>query len=99
MGVMSAYMKALGLVLVVLGMAGSIYCWRAAASDEVYFRALRGYERYPGNVLYLQELKMAEPRHMLLLGGAWSAAPAGLVAGSLCLALAGLLAASGGRES
>ena len=76
MGVMSAYMKALGLVLVVLGMAGSIYCWRAAASDEVYFRALRGYERYPGNVLYLQELKMAEPRHMLLLGGAWSAAPA-----------------------
>ncbi len=98
MGTMSAYMKALGLLLVVLGMAGSLYCWRAAAGDEAYFRALRGYERYPGNVLYLQELKMAEPRHMLLLAGAWASAPAGLVGGSLCVALSGLLAAAANRE-
>ena len=91
-------MKVLGLVLATLGLMGSLYCWRAAAADEVYFRALRGYERYPGNVLYLQELKMAEPRHMLLLAGAWAAAPAGLVGGSLCLALSVLLATAGRRQ-
>ena len=88
---MSVYMRTIGLFLTALGIAGSIYCWRAANDDEAYYRALRGFERYPGNVLYLQELKMAEPRHMLLLTGAFSAAPTGVVLGGICLALGSLL--------
>lgn len=89
---MAAYMRFLGVFLIALGMAGSLYAWRAAGDDQAYFRAARGLEKYPGNVLYQTEFKMAEPRHMLLLGGAYSAAPGGLVLGSICLGLAALLA-------
>jgi hypothetical protein len=89
---MIAYMRTLGLFLIGLGIVGSIYCWRAAASDEAYFKALKGLEKYPANVLYQTEFKMAEPRHMILLGGAWSAAPLGFVLGSLCLGIGSLLA-------
>ena len=89
---MIAYMRTLGLFLICLGLAGSVYCWRAAANDEAYFRALKGLEKYPANVLYQTEFKMAEPRHMILLGGAWSAAPLGFVLGSLCLGIGSLLA-------
>jgi hypothetical protein len=85
------YMRWLGVVLIVLGIVASVYCWRAAAADEAYFRALKGLEKYPGNVLYQTELKMAEPRHMLLLAGSYSAASVGTVLGSICLALASVL--------
>ena len=91
---MAAYMRILGLTLVLLGAAGSFTAWRGAANDEAYFRALKGMEKYPGNVLYQTEFKMAEPRHMLLLGAAFASAPAGLVLGSLCLGLGSLLARS-----
>ena len=89
---MVVYMRILGALLVGLGLAGSLVCGRAATNDEAYFQALKGLEKYPANVLYQTEFKMAEPRHMVLLGGAWAAAPAGLVFGSLCLGLASLLA-------
>jgi len=90
---MVAYMRLLGIFLISLGMAGSLYAWGAAADDEAYFRAAKGLQKYPGNVLYQTEFKMAEPRHMLLLGAAYSAAPSGLVLGSLCLSAASILAA------
>jgi len=89
---MKAYMRGLGFILTVLGIAGSVYCWQAAASDEAYFRALKGLEKYPGNVLYQTEFKMAEPRHMLLLAGTYGAASVGIVLGGMCLALASVLA-------
>ncbi len=86
-----AYMRVLGGVLVALGILGSVVCWRGVADDEAYYKALRGLGKYPGNVLYQTEFKMAEPRHMLLLGGAFAAAPAGVVLGSLCLGIAAIL--------
>jgi len=92
---MAWYMRTVGVVLTVLGIAASVACWRGVVEDEAYYRALRGFERYPGNVLYLQELKMAEPRHMLLVAGAWSAAPAAVVLGGICLALGSLLGRAG----
>jgi hypothetical protein len=89
---MAAYMRILGSALLVLGIAGSVLCWRAASEDEAYFKAVRGLEKYPNNVLFQTEFKMAEPRHMLLLGGMAAAAPSGVVLGSLCLGIAALLA-------
>lgn len=89
---MVAYMRILGATLIVLGVAASVFCWRGARADEAYCRALRGLEKYPNNVLYQTEFKMAEPRHMLLLGGAFGCAPAGLVLGSLSLGIASILA-------
>lgn len=88
---MVGYLRILGALLVAGGIAGSLVCARAAANDEAYFRALKGLEKYPANVLYQTEFKMAEPRHMILLAGAWASAPTGLVFGSLCLGLASLL--------
>jgi len=89
---MATYMKVLGALLIAFGIAGSASCWRAAQADEAYFKAVRGLEKYPNNVLFQTEFKMAEPRHMLLLGGAWASAPAGLVLGSLCLGIGAVLA-------
>ena len=89
---MATYMRVLGVLLCTLGLAGSVYCAQGVRDDEPYYRAARALERYPGNVLYTTEFKMAEPRHMLLLAGAVAAAPVGLVLGSLCLALASVLA-------
>lgn len=96
---MVVYMRILGMLLIVLGLAGSWTAWQGVVADEVYFKALKGLERYPGNVLYQTEFKMAEPRHMLLLGGAWAAAPAGAVLGSICLGVASVLAALRRRPS
>ena len=89
---MVIYMRLLGLTLVGFGIAGSVMCWQAASQDEAYFKALRGLEKYPNNVLFQTELKMAEPRHMLLLGGASASGPGGVVLGSICLGIAALLA-------
>jgi hypothetical protein len=91
---MSIYLKFLGFVLIAGGLCGSLYCWNAATRDDAYFQALKGLEKYPGNVLYQTEFKMAEPRHMLLLGGAYGAGSVGLVLGSLCLGMGQLLSRS-----
>jgi len=88
---MHRYLHALGSTLIGLGLVGSLYCGLAARSDEAYFHAARALQKYPNNVLYQTELKMAEPRHMLLLAGAFTAAPAGFVLGSLALGLAAVL--------
>ena len=88
---MDKYLRALGTTLIALGFVGSVYCGLAARADETYFRALRALQKYPNNVLYQTELKMAEPRHMLLLAGAFTAAPAGFVLGSVALGLAAVL--------
>jgi hypothetical protein len=88
----TTYLKVLGSALIALGMVGSIFCWQAVTTDDAYFRALKGLEKYPGNVLYQTEFKMAEPRHMLLLGGSYGAATAGIVLGSLCLGVGAVLA-------
>ena len=88
---MTLYLRALGSVLIVLGIVGSVYCWKQAADDDAYFRALKGLEKYPGNVLYQTEFKMAEPRHMMLLGGAYGLGATGVVLGSLCLGLGAVL--------
>lgn len=88
---MARYLQLMGSVLCILGLVGSLYCMAAANSDEAYFSAAKALEKYPGNVLYTTEFKMAEPRHMLLLAGASASAPLGLILGSLCLGLASVL--------
>ncbi len=88
---MATYLKALALVVFLAGTAGSALCWRAARGDEAYYRALKGVEKYPGNVLYKTELKMAEPRHIALVAGAAGAAPTGLVVASVLLGLAKII--------
>ena len=84
---MAQYLKMLGILLSVLGIVGSIWCAVGVIGDEAYYDAAKALEKYPGNVLYTTEFKMAEPHHMLLLAGAWSAAPLGLILGSLGLGI------------
>jgi hypothetical protein len=88
---MAAYLRLLGALLCVLGISGSIFCANAAVYDDAYFDALRAFEKYPGNVLFTTEFKMTEPRHMLLLAGAFASAPLGLILGSMCLGLSSVL--------
>lgn len=88
---MAKYLRALGAALIAMGFVATVYCGLAARSDDAYFRAVLALQKYPNNVLYQTELKMAEPRHMLLLAGTFTAAPAGFVFGSLCLGIAAVL--------
>jgi len=94
-GYWARYLVILGAVLAVLGVAGSAWCTLGVFGDEAYYGAAKALEKYPGNVLYTTEFKMAEPRHMLLLAGASASAPLGLILGSLCIGLGMLL----GRET
>jgi hypothetical protein len=91
---LARYLVILGAMLAVLGVAGSVWCTLGVFDDEAYYSAAKALEKYPGNVLYTTEFKMAEPRHMLLLAGATASAPLGLILGSLCIGLGMLL----GRE-
>lgn len=87
---MALYLKILGMALVVLGVAGSAWCLQALNADEAYYRAALALEKYPGNVLYTTEFKMAEPRHMLLAAGTAASAPLGLILGSICAGIGAL---------
>lgn len=95
---MATYLRALGWLLCVLGVGATIYCTAACIGDETYYHAAKALEKYPGNVLYTTEFKMAEPRHMLLIAGAWSAAPVGVILGSICLGISHALRALGARR-
>jgi hypothetical protein len=88
---MTTYLRTLGSLLCILGIAGSLWCGHAAWNDEAYFEARRAWEKYPANVLYTTEFKMTEPRHMLLVAGASASAPVGLILGSICLGIAAVL--------
>ncbi len=88
---MAGYLRFLGALLCALGIAGSVFCTNAAVHDDAYFDARRAFEKYPGNVLYTTEFKMTEPRHMLLLAGAFVSAPLGLILGSMCLGLSSVV--------
>lgn len=91
---MERYLRLLGTLLIALGITASVYLGYAAWTNEDYYAKVRALEKYSTNVLYQTEFKMAEPRQMLLVAGAFSAAPLGIVFGSLCLGLAGVI----GRE-
>jgi hypothetical protein len=88
---MKTYLGLLGVVLIVSGFAASLYLAVLWNADEAYYQAAKALAKYPNNVLYQSELKMAEPRHMLLAFGAVGAGPCGLVFGSLCLGIATVL--------
>lgn len=88
---MAQYLRGLGFLLCFLGIAGTLLCTFGVVGDEVYYDAARALEKYPGNVLYTTEFKMAEPRHMLLTAGAAASAPLGLILGSICIGIGALL--------
>ncbi|MBI5504247.1 MAG: hypothetical protein HY899_05575 [Deltaproteobacteria bacterium] len=92
---MATYLRALGWLLCTLGVAATIYCTDAVLADAAYYHAALAMEKYPGNVLYTTEFKMAEPRHMLLVAGAASAAPLGVILGSICLGISRVLRSLG----
>ena len=88
---MARYLHVLGLLLCVLGVVGTIWCSVGMITDETYYDAAKAMDKYPGNVLYKTEFKMAEPRHMLLVAGASASAPMGVILGSICLGISALL--------
>ena len=88
---MAKYLRGLGLLLCTLGVVGSVWCTIGVFADKDYYDAAKALEKYPNNVLYTTELKMAEPRHMLLSAGAFASAPLGLILGSICIGLGAVL--------
>lgn len=88
---MARYLHGLGSLLCILGIAGSVWCTVGVFGDSDYYDAAKALEKYPGNVLYTTEFKMAEPRHMLLTAGAAASAPLGLILGSICIGISALL--------
>jgi hypothetical protein len=88
---MAAYLRSLGLLLCALGVVASVWCTIGVIGDEDYYGALKALEKYPNNVLYTTELKIAEPRHMLLIAGAFASAPIGFILGSICIGIGAVL--------
>jgi hypothetical protein len=88
---MARYLRLLGQLLCVLGVVGTLWCGVGVLGDDVYYDAAKAMDKYPGNVLYKTEFKMAEPRHMLLVAGAFASAPVGVILGSICLGISAML--------
>ncbi len=88
---MDGYLRGLGWLLVSLGVAGTLWCTIGVFGDEAYYDAAKALEKYPGNVLFTTEFKMAEPRHMLLTAGAFASAPIGVILGSICIGISAVL--------
>lgn len=88
---MKRYLELVGGFLIAAGICASAYLGFAAWNNDDYYAKVRALEKYPTHVLYQTEFKMAEPRQMLLVAGAFAAAPAGIVFGSLCLGLAAVI--------
>jgi hypothetical protein len=88
---MAQYLRGLGQLLCVLGTIGTLWCSAGVLGDDVYYDAAKAMEKYPNNVLYTTEFKMAEPRHMLLTAGAFASAPVGIILGSICVGIGALL--------
>jgi len=89
---MATYLRLLGVCLLAAGLAGSVICWRGVRGDDAYYQAAKALEKYPGNILYTNELRMAEPKHLLLVTGTYAGATLGIVLGSICMGLASVLA-------
>jgi len=92
------YLRGLGFLLCFLGVLGTLWCAFGVMTDEVYYDAAKALAKYPGNVLYTTEFKMAEPRHMLLTAGAAASAPLGLILGSICIGIGALLQRMDARQ-
>ena len=74
---MNTYLRVLGTVLLVGGLALAVVSTRWVLGDETYFRAARALERHPDHILFQAEYQAALARHVAY---AVTAVVSGLVA-------------------
>ncbi len=61
---MTIYLRILGVLLLVGGLALSIVSTRWVLGDETYFRAAHALERHPDHILFQAEYQAALARHV-----------------------------------
>jgi hypothetical protein len=87
---MATYLKAVGWLVMVLGIVAGLMFVAGVVGDEPYYRAKMALDRNPGNVFFETEFRVALARHVFIVSYAVSAFLTALIGGSLLLGLGAL---------
>lgn len=88
---MSAWLRTLGALVVVLGLATAVVCTSLFLGDANYYEVVSAYERHPNHAIFQAEYWAASARHWSLLAAAIGGAFTGVTLGSLLLGVGELL--------
>ena len=88
---MTAWLRALGGVLLALGFGFAGYTSTLAFTDEAYVQAREAYERHVDHPLFEAKYQAAAVRHYALLGSSVVSLLSGLVFSSLLFGLANVM--------
>jgi hypothetical protein len=87
----STYLRALGMVVLVVGLIVCLFATRAALGDDAYYRAAFALERHADNVLFQAEYQFALSRHAALIAVAAVSGVGAVVGSALLLAMGSIM--------
>jgi hypothetical protein len=87
----SHWLRILGAVVLVLGVATAVICGALFVGDANYYEIVAAYERHPNHAIFQAEYWAAAGQHWALLAGGVIGLFTGLTTGSLLLGLGELL--------
>jgi hypothetical protein len=89
---MTAWLRVLGIVVLVLGVGAGAYAATSLAFDTAFAEIAAQYARHPDHPLFQAEYYAAAAKHYGLVAGAIGGVLGGLVFGSLLFGLATVVA-------
>lgn len=95
---MTAWLRLLGVLVLVLGIGTGSYLATRAVGDVEFADVAARHARHPEHMLFQAEYYAAASRHYGLIAGAATGILGGLVFGSILLALAAILARQSGER-
>ena len=88
---MASYLRALGIGLLVVGVAICLAAATMALRDDTFFRAGEALERHPDHILYQAEYQAALARHVAYIVTAILSGLVGVVGSAVLLGLQAIL--------
>lgn len=88
---MSAYLRVLGVVLLVAGVTGCVVATRWTLADDTYYRAAQALERHSDHIIFQAEYQASLARHVAYVAGAVLSGLGGVVGSAVLFGLAAIL--------
>jgi hypothetical protein len=87
----SGWLRALGALVVLLGLATAVVCGVLFVGDANYYEITAAYDRHPNHAIFQAEYWAASAQHWALLAAAITGLFTGVTIGSLLLGVGELL--------
>jgi len=88
---MTSYLRALGLGLLIAGVAVCLVAATMALRDDTFFRASEALERHPDHILYQAEYQAALARHVVYIVTSILSGLVGIIGSAVLLGLQAIL--------